>query len=132
LLFFFFFFFSFSKNSRALDAFEQLASENEEDVRVKRELLHLSWQLNMVQETIVWGEKISVRSVGDNWILGCAYESSGGRKQASRCFMNVLRENELAVEALEALCRVGAAAQGEQNMRMMDSLNETILFYSVL
>jgi tetratricopeptide (TPR) repeat protein len=98
---------------RATEELEQLASESE-DERVPRELLQLCFGARQMQEAIVWGEKIARRSAGDNWLLGCAYEQMGGRKMASRCFMAVLRDNECAAEALEALCRVGAAAADVQ------------------
>ncbi len=94
---------------RAVEMLEELADCGVGGDKVSRELMRLHSQLGQHQEAAAWGEKVASRTVADNWALGRAHEASGGRKQASRCFMAVLRDNELATEALDALCRVGAS-----------------------
>ena len=85
--------------------------------RAARVLLEVYSSLELWMEAAAWGEKIVNRTVGEHWRLGRAYEQAGNRKQASRCFMAVLKENELAVEAVEALCRVRREREREREER---------------
>ncbi len=65
---------------------QALAAEHESEARVARALLQLCWTQGRAQEAVVWGEKISssLRTPGDNWLLGCAYEAVGARKQVQK------------------------------------------------